>query len=41
MKIAAARFYLDQIVPEAGGLKSAAMAKADILYSIDDETFAA
>jgi alkylation response protein AidB-like acyl-CoA dehydrogenase len=41
MKIAAARFYLDQVVPEAGGLKSAAMAKADILYSIDDETFAA
>lgn len=41
MKIAAARFYLDQVVPEAGGLKSAAMAKADILYSIGDETFAA
>ncbi|MEM8696925.1 MAG: acyl-CoA dehydrogenase [Pseudomonadota bacterium] len=41
MKVAAARFYLDQIVPEASGLKAAAMAKADILYSIADETFAA
>ncbi|WP_299323670.1 acyl-CoA dehydrogenase [Parasphingopyxis sp.] len=41
MKIAAARFYLDQIVPEASGLKAAATAKADILYSVDEETFAA
>lgn len=41
MKIAGARFYLDQMVPEARGLKAAATAKADILYSIADETFAA
>ena len=41
MKIAAARFYLDQIVPEASGLKAAATAKADILYSMDEEAFAA
>jgi len=41
MKIAAARFYLNQIVPEASGLKAAATAKADILYSIGEETFAA
>ncbi|MGP1351825.1 MAG: acyl-CoA dehydrogenase [Parasphingopyxis sp.] len=41
MKIAAARFYLDQIVPEASGLKAAATAKADILYSLDEESFAA
>jgi len=41
LKIAAARFYLDQMVPEARGLKAAATAKADILYSIADETFAA
>lgn len=40
MKIAAARFYLDQIVPEACGLKNAAMAPADILYSISEEAFA-
>lgn len=41
MKIAAARFYLDQIVPEASGLRAAATAKADILYSVDKEVFAA
>jgi len=41
MKIAGARFYLDQMVPEARGLKAAATAKADILYSIAEETFAA
>jgi hypothetical protein len=41
MKTAAARFYVAQIVPEAMGLKAAAMAPADILYSIDAEAFAA
>ena len=34
MKQAAARFYLDQVVPEARGLKAAAAAPADILYSV-------
>ena len=41
MKRAAASFYLDQIVPEAQGLLSAAMARADILYSVDEAAFAA
>jgi alkylation response protein AidB-like acyl-CoA dehydrogenase len=41
MKRAAARFYLDQIVPEASGLLAAALASSDILYSIDEETLAA
>jgi hypothetical protein len=41
MKRAAAHFYLDQIVPEARGLKAAAMASAEILYSIDEDAFAA
>ena len=41
MKRAAARFYLDQIVPESRGLKAAAMANAAILYSVDEEAFAA
>jgi alkylation response protein AidB-like acyl-CoA dehydrogenase len=41
MKQAAARFYVEQVVPEAMGLKAAAMAKADVLYSVDAETFAA
>ncbi|QPQ56168.1 acyl-CoA dehydrogenase [Allosphingosinicella flava] len=41
MKKAAARFYLDQIVPEALGLEPAARAPADILYSIPAEAFAA
>ncbi|MEP9360233.1 acyl-CoA dehydrogenase [Sphingomonas sp. KR3-1] len=41
MKQASARFYVEQIVPEAIGLKAAAMAKADILYGFDAETFAA
>ena len=41
MKAAAARFYVEQIVSEAMGLKAAAMAPADILYSIDAEAFAA
>jgi alkylation response protein AidB-like acyl-CoA dehydrogenase len=41
MKTASARFYVEQIVPEAMGLKAAATATADILYSIEAETFAA
>jgi alkylation response protein AidB-like acyl-CoA dehydrogenase len=41
MKRAAARFYLDQIVPEALGLSAAATAPAEILYSIREESFAA
>jgi hypothetical protein len=41
MKKAAARFYLDQLVPEALGLKAAALAPAEILYSVPEEAFAA
>jgi alkylation response protein AidB-like acyl-CoA dehydrogenase len=41
MKMASARFYLDQIVPEALGLEAAATADADVLYSIDEDAFAA
>jgi len=41
MKRAAARFYFDQIVPEARGLKAAAMASAEILYSVDEAALSA
>jgi len=41
MKAAAARFYVTQVVPEAMGLKAAAMASAEALYAVDAETFAA
>jgi alkylation response protein AidB-like acyl-CoA dehydrogenase len=41
MKAAAAHFYIEQIVPEAMGLKAAAMAKAEMLYAVDAEGFAA
>ena len=41
MKAAAARFYVAQVVPEAMGLKAAAMASAAGLYAVDAETFAA
>jgi len=41
MKRAAARFYLEQIVPEALGLQAAATASAILLYSADEEAFAA
>jgi len=41
MKEAAARFYLDQIVPEAFGLEIAATAPAASLYSVSEEAFAA
>jgi hypothetical protein len=40
LKQAAARFYLDQIVPEARGLSAAAMAPADILYAVGEEALA-
>ncbi|HMG48309.1 MAG TPA: acyl-CoA dehydrogenase family protein [Allosphingosinicella sp.] len=40
MKRAAARFYLDQIVPEARGLAAAASASADILYSVGEDALA-
>ena len=40
MKRAAARFYLDQIVPEAAGLYAAAMAPAAILFAADADAFA-
>lgn len=39
-KRAAARFYLDQIVPEALGLEAAATASAEVLYEIPAEAFA-
>ncbi|KQN20628.1 acyl-CoA dehydrogenase [Sphingomonas sp. Leaf33] len=41
MKAAACRFYVEQIVPEAFGLKAAATATADALYAVDAETLAA
>jgi len=41
MKKTAARFYLDQIVPEALGLRAAATATADVLYALPAEAFAA
>ena len=41
MKKGAARFYLEQIVPEALGLTAAATAPAELLYSISAENFAA
>jgi 3-(methylthio)propanoyl-CoA dehydrogenase len=40
-KRATARFYLDQIVPEALGLEAAATASAEVLYAIPAEAFAA
>ena len=39
-KAAVTRFYVEQIVPEAMGLKAAAMAPAAALYAIDAEGFA-
>ncbi len=41
MKRAAVSFYIDQIVPEALGLRAAATASAAILYSVPPEAFAA
>jgi alkylation response protein AidB-like acyl-CoA dehydrogenase len=41
MKRAATAFYVDQIVPEALGLKAAATATATVLYSVPAEAFGA
>ena len=41
IKRAAVAFYLDQIVPEAIGLRAAATASADVLYAVPAEAFAA
>jgi hypothetical protein len=41
VKRAAVRFYLDQIVPEALGLRAAATASAAVLYAVPAEAFAA
>lgn len=41
MKAATARFYVEQIVPEAMGLKASAMAPAELLYALEPEAFAA
>jgi len=41
MKRAAARFYLEQVVPEAQGLSAAAMARAELLYSIGEDALSA
>lgn len=41
MKAATARFYVEQIVPEAMGLRAAATANAEILYAIPAEAFGA
>ncbi len=41
MKRAAVAFYVDQIVPEALGLKAAATASAKVLYSVPAEAFTA
>ncbi len=41
MKRAAARFHVEQILPEALGLEAAATASAEVLYAIPAEAFAA
>jgi hypothetical protein len=41
MKRAAARYFLDVIVPEASGLAASASAGAGLLYSCSDGCFAA
>ena len=41
MKRTVARFFLDRIVPEAGGLEASAKAGADALYAVNAETLAA
>lgn len=40
-KLVTTRYYLDHLVPEAIGLKAAAMAGADILYRLDSEELVA
>jgi homoserine kinase len=39
MKRAAARFFLERIVPEARGLAASAAAPAAPLYAVPDEAF--
>ena len=41
MKRAAARFFIDQVLPEARGLEGAATAPAAALYEVGEEAFAA
>jgi alkylation response protein AidB-like acyl-CoA dehydrogenase len=41
MKVAAADYFTRVIVSEASGLKAAAMAGSELLYSVSDEAFAA
>ena len=41
MKRAAARYYLDRIVPEALGLKAHVTGGADLLYSVDEDMLSA
>jgi hypothetical protein len=41
MKVAAARYYLGCVVPEAAGLKAAALDGAAAAYSVPVEAFAA
>ncbi|MEL6874680.1 MAG: acyl-CoA dehydrogenase [Pseudomonadota bacterium] len=40
-KLVTTRYYLDHIVPEAMGLKPAAMGGADILYALDSDALSA
>lgn len=40
-KLVTTRYYLDHLVPEAMGLKSAAMGGADILYALDSDALSA
>jgi hypothetical protein len=40
-KIAACRYYLDVMVPEAMAMKGSAMAGADLLYALDAAEMAA
>jgi len=39
-KLVTTRYYLDHLVPEAMGLKAAAMGGSDILYRLDKEQLA-
>ena len=41
MKQVCVRFYLEQIVPEALGLRAAATASADVLYQLSTQELAA
>ena len=41
MKRAACRFYLERIVPEAGGLVAQAVGGAELLYAVDGDALAA